>query len=52
MCYNYYMRMKYFTKQSYLCSINSEKPIELPLVKIELMSKTFLHCEAPHGDTH
>ena len=46
-CYNYSIRLAYFTKQSHLCSMMSEQLIELSLVEIELMSKTLLHCMTP-----
>ena len=32
------------TKQSHLCSIMSDQPTELLLLKIEFMCKTLLHC--------
>jgi hypothetical protein len=46
--HNYLMRVSYFTKQSHLCFMMSEQPIELSLVKIELLSNTLgpLHTKA------
>ena len=35
-----------FTKQSHLCSVMSEQPIELSLVKIELMSEIIALCKS------
>ena len=40
--------MYYFVKQCHLWSIMSEQPIELSLVKVELMSKMLLHCVNPN----
>ena len=50
--YNYLLRMKYFTKQSHLCSIMSYQPIELSLVRIELLSKMLLHGMTLNNNTH
>jgi hypothetical protein len=51
-CYNYLMRMPYFTKQSRYYSRMFEQLIELSLVEIELPSKTLLHCVIMNGNTH
>ena len=37
--YNYLLRMKHLTKKSHLCSMMFKQPIQLLLIKIELMSK-------------
>ena len=37
-CYNYSMRMWYFTQRNHLCFVMSKQPIEFWLVKIELLS--------------
>ena len=50
--YNCLMRVQYFTKKSHLCFIVSEQPIEVLLVKFELMSKTILHCVTPDSNMH
>ena len=49
-CYNYLM--EYFTKKSQLCSIMSKQPIDLSLVKSEILSKTSLPCVTPNNQTH
>ena len=49
-CYNILKRMQYSTKQSHLCSIMSKHPVELLLIKIELMIKILLHCVIPNSN--
>ena len=51
-CYKYWRSMYYFTKLSHFRSIMVEQLIELSLVKIELLIKTFLYCVTPNRDTH
>ena len=41
--YDYFKILRFYTKQSYLCSILSEHLIRLLLIKIELLSMTLLH---------
>ncbi len=47
-CYKHLIRMMYFIKESRLQSLLFEQPIELLLVKIELLSKTFWHYITPY----
>ena len=35
-----------------LCSIMPEQPIELPLLNIEFLTKTLLHCLTSNNNTH
>ena len=46
------MRIRYFTEQSYLCSIICEQCIELSLVKFELLSKILLHGVILNNSMH
>ena len=50
--YTYLLRMSYSIKQSHFWSIMSKQSIEVLLVKIKLMSKTWLHCNTPNTSTH
>ena len=38
--------------QNHLCFVMYEQHFELFLVKIELLSKTILHCVTPNNITH
>ena len=51
-CYKYLLGMSCSTKQSHLCSIMFEQPLELLLVKIKLMSKMLLHCISLNSNMH
>lgn len=49
---NFLTRVYNFTKQSDLCSIMSEQPMKLLLIKLELPSETILHCVNLNCNTH
>ena len=44
-------RLSWFTNQSRLCSMMFEQPSELLLVKVDVLSKTLLHCITPKEGT-
>ena len=46
-CDNYLFRLWFVIKQSHLCYVVSKQPIELSSLKIELVSKTYLHYVTP-----
>ena len=51
-CSSYIMKMSYSIKQNHLCFMMSKQPIELLLVKMQLLSRTFLQYVTPNSNTH
>ena len=49
-CYNYLMRISFFSKKNHLCSIKSEQPIELSLVKLNTCVRHYCVTHTNWGD--